>query len=132
MAAYGGEDALTTKSQRLLRRDNCMSDTIQNEIIEMFSRAIQRESSLRLPLFLFGVTADGTTDISACQQFSCCLQFVDTDLKAQNMFLGFYSAPDSSAETLFSCIKHIFLRLNFPLERLHGYCLTVRPICPGM
>lgn len=22
----------------------------------------------------------------------------------------------------FSCIKDIFLRLNFPLERLHGYC----------
>lgn len=38
------------------------------------------------------------------------------------MFLGFYSAPDSSAETLFSCIKDIFLHLNFPLERLHGYC----------
>lgn len=79
-----------------------MLDTIQNEIIEMFDHAIQREIiSETLHCSFFGLTADGTTDISACEQFSCCLQFVDTDLKAQNVFLGFYSAPDSSAETVF-------------------------------
>lgn len=86
----------------LLRRDNWMLDTIQNEIIEMFDHAIQREIiSETLHCSFFGLTADGTTDISACEQFSCCLQFVDTDLKGQNVFLGFYSAPDSSAETVF-------------------------------
>lgn len=67
----------------LLRRDNWMLDIIQNEIIEMFDHAIQREIiSETLHCSFFGLTADGTTDISACEQFSCCLQFVDTDLKA--------------------------------------------------
>ena len=107
----------------MMRRDNWMSDTTQNEILEMFAHAIQREivSDSQHGSF-FGLTADGTTDISACEQFSCCLQFVDADLKAQNVFLGFYNAHDSSAETLFACIKDIFLRLNIPLERMQGYC----------
>lgn len=56
----------------------------------------------------FGLQADGTADISANEQFSCCLQFVDSYLTAQNVFLGFYSACDSSAETLFSYMKYIF------------------------
>lgn len=61
-------------------------------------------------------------DIVASEQFSCLLQFADSNLTAQNSFLGFYSACDSSAETLFKCIKDIFLRLNLPPERLQGYC----------
>lgn len=115
--------ALPKEREWMLRRDNWMSDTIQNEILGMFAHAIQREiMSQTSHCSFFGLTADGTTDISASEQFSCCLQFVDSDLKAQNVFLGFYNASDSSAETLFSCIKDIFIRLNIPLERLAGYC----------
>ena len=107
----------------LSRRDNWMSDTIQNEVLEMFAHAIQRDiASAAQKCNFLGLTADGTTDISTCEQFSCCLQFVDSSLTAHNMFLGFYSAPDSTAETLFSCIKDIFLRFNLPLDKLQGYC----------
>lgn len=38
------------------------------------------------------------------------------------MFWGFYNARDSTGETLFSCIKDIFLRLNIPIERIAGLC----------
>ncbi|KAL0154385.1 hypothetical protein M9458_050351 [Cirrhinus mrigala] len=69
-----------------------------------------------------GLTADGTTDSSTMEQFSLTLQYVDEKLESHSDFLGFYSAPDSSGETLFRCIKDVFLRLNIPLERLHGYC----------
>ena len=107
----------------LLRRDNWMSDTIQNEVIKMFAHAIQRDIAAEAEkCHFFGLTADGTTDISTSEQFSCCLQFVDSTLTAHNMFLGFYNARDSTAETLFLCIKDIFLRFNLPLERLQGYC----------
>uniref|UniRef100_A0A8C1YNY7 Uncharacterized protein n=1 Tax=Cyprinus carpio TaxID=7962 RepID=A0A8C1YNY7_CYPCA len=115
--------ALPKEREWMLRRDNWMSDTIQKEILGMFAHAIQREIMSQIShCSFFGLTADGTTDISASEQFSCCLQFVDSDLRAQNVFLGFYNASDSSAETLFSCIKDIFIRLNIPLERLAGYC----------
>ena len=73
--------------------------------------------------YFYGLTADGTTDVSTSEQFSLCLQYVDSKLEAVNVFLGFYSAPDSTGETLFSCIKDVFVRLNLPLEeRLKGFC----------
>ena len=46
---------------------------------------------------------------------------MDSKLEAVNVFLGFYNAPDSSGETLFSCIKDVFVCLNLPLERLKGF-----------
>ena len=55
-------------------RDNYLSDTIQNEIIEMYALEIQRmiikdaESSA-----FYGFTADDTTDICGDEQFAVCL-----------------------------------------------------------
>jgi hypothetical protein len=107
----------------LQRRDNWMSDSIQNEILEIFAHAVLREivSEAREHNF-YGLTADGTTDVSSSEQFSCSLQYVDSNLEAVNVFLGFYNAPDSSGETLFSCIRDVFVRLNLPLDRLKGFC----------
>ena len=56
-------------------------------------------------------------------QFSCSLQFVDDNLAEQNVFIGFYSPPDSISQLLFSCIKDGFTNLSLPLEKLSGYCL---------
>ncbi|KAF3837142.1 hypothetical protein F7725_004606 [Dissostichus mawsoni] len=114
---------LPTCREWLQRRDNWMSDTVQNEILEIFAHAVQREivSEAREHSF-YGLTADATTDISTSEQFSITLQYVDSKLEAVNAFLGFYSAPDSTGETLFSCIKDVFLRLHLPLERLRGFC----------
>ena len=105
------------------RRDNWMSDTVQNEIIKMFGLAVQMELVSRSSECTFyGLTADGTTDISTMEQFSCSLQYVDKDLESHCDFLGFYNAPDSTAQTLFTCVKDVFLRLNIPIERLAGFC----------
>lgn len=64
----------------------------------------------------------------------------------QNVFLGFYNAPDSKSETLFSCITDLFSGLNLPVERLQGYCFDgaanmsgcyngvrakLKALCPG-
>ncbi|KAJ8014412.1 hypothetical protein DPEC_G00039950 [Dallia pectoralis] len=99
-------------------RDNWMSDTIQNEIIEKFAHAIQREIVARSSHCRFyGLTADGTTE-----QFSCSLKYVDSSLEPHTVFWGLYNARDSTGETLFSCIKDIFLRLNIPIERIAGFC----------
>lgn len=85
--------------ERLSRRDNWMSDTIQSKTLEMFAHAIQREIISETQHSFLGLTADGATDISACEQFSCCLLFVDSHMTAPNMFLGFYNVGDSLAET---------------------------------
>ena len=100
--------SLPDARQWLLKRDNWTSNVIQNEILQLYGHAIQRQivrDTQRCSSF--GLVADGTTDISGTEQFSCCLQFVDSKLKTQNMFL---------------CVKDTFIRLNLPQERLRGYC----------
>ena len=115
--------SLPEARQWLLRRDNWMSNVVQNEILRMFGHAIQQQIvSEAKNCHFFGLTADGTTDISGKEQFSCSLQFVDSTLVVRNTFLGFYNAPDVSANTLFLSIKDIFIRLDLPIERLQGYC----------
>ena len=109
--------------QWMLRRDNWMSNTVQNEIIQQFAHAIQRDIVSRAEgCNFYGLTADGTTDTSTTEQFSINLQFVDSDLQSHCLFLGFYNAHDSTGLTLFNCIKDVFLRLNIPIERVTGYC----------
>ena len=116
--------ALPNAREWLQQRDNWMSDTIQNEILEIFAHAVQREivSEAREHYF-YGLTADGTTDVSPSEQFSLCLQDVDSKLEVVNVLLRFYSVSDSTGETLFSSIEDVFVRFNLPLdERLKGFC----------
>lgn len=114
---------LPKEREWVMRRDNWMSNTIQSEIIQQFAHAIQRDIVARSSESRFyELTADGTTDVSTTEQFSCNLQFVDGSLESHCLFLGFYNAQDSTGQTLFSCIKDVFLRLNIPIERLVAYC----------
>ncbi len=131
----------------LLRKDNWMSDTVQNEILECFAHAVQRKIVAGASnSHYYGLTADGTTDTASSEQFSCHLYYVDPNLSQQSVFLGFYNPPDTTSETLFLCIKDIFCRLNLPLEKLQGYCFDgasnmsgrfsgvqarLKEVCPG-
>lgn len=83
--------------------------------LEMFAVAAVQQGIIceTQRYYSFGFTADATTDINACWQFSCCLQFDDTHLTALNVFLGIWSACDK---------KDISLCLNLPFERPQGYC----------
>ena len=115
--------SLADARQWLLKRENWASNVIQNEILQLYGHAIQRQIVTDTQhCSSFGLVADGSTDISGTEQFSCCLQFVDSKFKTQNMFLGLCNAPDTTAETLFLCVKDVFICLNLPLERLRGYC----------
>lgn len=69
---------LPKEREWILRRDNWLSDTIQNEVIQLFACAIQSEIVSRAANSPFyGLTADGTTDASNTEQFSLMLQSVD-------------------------------------------------------
>lgn len=65
-------ESLPAARQWMLRRDNWLSDTIQNGVIELLAHAVQRRlvSGAKVSHY-FGLTADGTTDISSSEQFSC-------------------------------------------------------------
>ncbi|CAM4529518.1 unnamed protein product [Leuciscus chuanchicus] len=74
---------LPKEREWVMRRDNWMSNTIQSEIIQQFAHAIPRDIVARSSESRFyGLTADGTTDVSTTEQFSCNLQFVDGSLES--------------------------------------------------
>ena len=76
---YLGRQSLPAARRWMLRRDNWLSDTIQNEIIELLAHAVQqRLVSGAMVSHYFGLTADGTTDISSSEQFSCHVHYVDS------------------------------------------------------
>ena len=95
-----------------------LSYTIQNKMLQMFAHTIQPHIIIEAEASnYFGLTADATTA-------TCSLLFIDDNLAAQNVFLGFYSQPDSTSQSSFSCIKDIFTRLSLLLEKLQCYCFN--------
>jgi hypothetical protein len=105
----------------LQKRDTWLSDTVQNEIIEMMAHAIQQEILAKLKDSEFvGIIADGTTDCAGDEQFSICLQFFNNKFETENCFVGLYNVPDSSGSTLTSAVKDVLLRFNVPLTKLQG------------
>ena len=85
------------KREWILRRDNWTSNSIQNDIIQHFAHAIQRDIvQPSSACNFYGLTADGTTDVSTTEHFSINLTFVDNDLESHCLFLGFYNAQDST------------------------------------
>jgi len=70
----------------------------------------------------YSIIADGTTDVDGREQFSVSLRYVTDELLPNECFVGFYQCPDSTAETLFSVITDVLIRLNLPLDKLRGHC----------
>ena len=103
----------------LQRGNNWMSNNVQNEIIELFSHKILREIAAKAASSpFFCITADGLF----LSSFPATFSFQFKDLHVQNYFLGFYNAPDTTANMLILCIKDVLVLLNIPMERLKGYC----------
>lgn len=124
-------ESLPAAHQWMLHWDNWLSDTIQNEMIELLAHAVQRRLVFGEKVsHYFGLTADGTTDISSSKQFSCHVHYVDADLCQQSVFWGFYSAPDSKAGASLTYFCACTCRLkSFKATVLTGQviCLDVSP-----
>lgn len=100
----------------LQSRDNFLSSNIQNEILELIARELLREITKEASDSHFlGIAADGTTDLSGTEQFATCIQYVDQNFVAKNVFVGFYNPSDSKGETLASTIVDVLIRLAIPL-----------------
>lgn len=106
----------------LRKRDTWMSNTIQNECLQMFAHEIQAVIAKEAVRSHFlGLTADSTTDIGGLEQYAVCVQYTSPKLDSTNQFLGFYNPPDSKGETLSACIQDVFIRLALPLKSVVGY-----------
>lgn len=67
-----------------------LSPTVQNNIIECSSIVMLRK--IAAPIIkagFFSIIADGTSDISRCEQLSLSLRYVSTDFTINEVFVGF-------------------------------------------
>lgn len=73
--------ALPAAHEWLHRWDNWMSDSIQNETLELFAHAVQHQIVFQASSSpYYSLIADGTTDVTSREQFSCSLYLVDMNL----------------------------------------------------
>jgi len=99
------------------------SHDIQNEILSIMSQQIIRTIVSKINHGKhYALICDEYTDISNKEQLSLCLRWVDEDLNIKEDFIGFYHLHDIKAETIFSAINDILLRLQLPLNNCRGQC----------
>lgn len=98
------------------RRDNFCSDTIQNEIIQIFAHKIQSGIATEIDESNFiGLICDGTTDVSGNEQESICIRYCK-DYETIEAFIGFYNPPDTTAASITKSILDVCCRLNIQLS----------------
>ncbi len=105
------------------KRDNWLSGDIQNELLEIMAHSVQRNllKSIHEAPF-FSIIADGTTDLSGMEQFSVCIRYTNKQLEPQEVFLGMYNAPDSTAMTLYRVIRDVAVRCCLDMKKLRAHC----------
>ncbi|XP_077554221.1 zinc finger MYM-type protein 1-like isoform X3 [Haemaphysalis longicornis] len=108
----------------MAKRDKWVSGDVQNELIEIMAHTVQREivEDVKSSPF-YGIIADGTTDVNGDEQFTFCVRWVQSKtLELREEYIGMYNAPDSRAETLYSAIKDMLLRLGLDFHCVRGHC----------
>ena len=101
-------------------RDKFMSPDIQNEILCIMVLCIQREITNDVSGQWYTIMVDETTDMSNTEQLVFCIRYVDSNLEVHEEFIGLYSLESTSAESLFSTIKDILLRMNLRIKKCRG------------
>ena len=101
-------------------RDKFMSPDIQNEILCIMALFIQREITNDVSGQWYTIMVDETTNMSNTEQLVFCIRYVDSNLEVHEEFIGLYSLESTSAESLFSTIKDILLRMNLRIENCRG------------
>ena len=99
------------------------SGEIQNEFLEIMALHILRQicSDIAKNGF-FTIMADECTDVSNKEQFVICIRWVDDSLTAHEDVIGLYNVGTIDANSLFSTIEDVLLRMNFSLAQCRRQC----------
>nr|XP_014346736.1 PREDICTED: zinc finger MYM-type protein 1-like [Latimeria chalumnae] len=100
-----------------------MSQDIVNEMIEIMAHDILRTLMTEIhEADFFSIIMDETADISVREQVSVCFRIVNKDLETEEIFFGFYNTSDATSQALYTLLKDVLLRFDFPLEKCRGQC----------
>ena len=106
------------------KEDKYTSHEIQNEItgISIMANNVIRNLVADIRGGFFALIADEYTDISNKEQLTICIRWIDKHHEVSEDFLGFFSIPDTGAETIVSVIKDVLLKLQLSLAYCRGQC----------
>lgn len=95
---------------------------IQNEVLQIMAHDIVRLLCREVrDAGMFAVVVDGTTDITRREQEAISVRYVNADLKANEVFLGFYNLETGTdGRSVADMVMDSLLRLNLPLSQLRG------------
>ena len=99
--------------------DKYSSHEIQNEIISIMANNVIRDLVADIRCGFFAIIADEYTDVSNKERLTICIRWIDKSLEVHEDFLGFFSIPDTGAETVVSVINAVLLKLQLSL----AYCM---------
>ena len=99
------------------------SGDMQNEIVKVMALRVLREISQSIQTApFFSIMVDETTDVTNVEQVVVCLRWVSETLKVQEDFVGLYEVASTTAETIYSAMNDVLLRLNLSISKLRGQC----------
>ena len=106
----------------LSRNTNFLYPDSQNEIIELLSRSVQREivHAVTTSSKQFAVIIDGKQDCSGTEKESICLRYVDNHLLVHEVFVGLYSPPNTTGQTLAAVVTDVLTRQALPIENVRA------------
>ena len=92
-----------------------------NEFLKIISLSILRKiaSNIQNGIY-YTIMADEVTDASNDEQFVLCLRSVDDDLVHYKDLIGLCKVPNICADTLISCIRVAFIRINLSMNKCRG------------
>lgn len=100
-----------------------LSHDIINEILDIAANEVVRINLREIKSSIwYGITMDGSTDISKQEQESIFFRIVDENLTVREMFMGFYETKNTKAETLFDIVRDILVRFDLKINCLRGQC----------
>ena len=97
------------------------SPRIQNEIISL-CESIIREKVIATVQTYWSVMADETTDVSATEQMSICIRFVNSNMEVCEEFLGFVKLTKMDAQSVFDVL--IPTLEGWGLDSVNSTCWT--------
>ena len=104
-----------------LRKESTSHDIV-NEMITLIGQSVLRKLLCRIkgadPCW-YAIIADETADAACREQFNLIIRYVD-DYIINEISIGLFSLPNTTASTLHLVLKDMLIRCNLPLSLCGG------------
>lgn len=98
------------------RNTTYTSPLLQNEMIELFGKAVQKTLSSAIPTTNYAIIVDGTRDVAGVEQQSICVRYVDEHLRPTEVFLGLCTPPNTKGATIAEAVMDFLTKIGLPLS----------------